>query len=1634
VARLKKLLAALIKGQGSFEAVSAALEQTLAESPEKAPQVAKLLRAARDAGLPNHVYAALNGSIAISAQKGGSDATVLAADNDVANADRTVLATDADVADADKTVLASDGADPDKTVVAGERDADATVVDPRVDASETTRRKAESADFREAPTEVDAAAGDATEVRPAAGADDATEVQAAARGDADATVVNAGADGATTATSVTADPDKTVVAGDGDGDGFDILSDEAITAAERAAEVKTGTSMPTSAAATVTEGAGVTREFRENDRLRNRFQLISKLGEGGMGAVWKGKDLLKEEARDRNPFVAIKLLQGDFKEHPEAFIALQRETAKQQRLAHPNVATVYDFDRDDTTNTVFMTMEVLEGQPLDSYIRKLPAGGLDPEEAMPLIEQLCNGLAYAHSHGLVHSDLKPGNCFYTKDGNIKLLDFGIARASKTKGDAEGETTLFDPGQLGALTPTYATIEMFEGEDPDQRDDIYALAIMSYQLLTGKHPYGKKSAPKAKELGLKPEPVPKLNKRQNRGLMRGLEFKRDNRTPTVLEFFEDIRPKKSRTPMFIGAGIAATVIIGALSYQPIMNFVEEKQREEIIAVIQQPGLANIRSGLEQARGLENEQQLNLILSDPRTVEAVVTNLAAGGEKTINETLAFMKQYPPKWQSEVLNEDRAKESIFKLYETKIDETFNVKQERYEYAVAQAHLEELKAIYPDSAPVLLIEQGLKAEKEKKLAELNDDYSRFLDEGRLLPVASERDINDVIATVRQIDPEYHLLTDDRLRFRYGELAEQAIGEKDYARADALLKASTAYAANDAKLNDLRFQVQSELQRIANEKRVAEIEQRLGPRLSALNSLADFQAVRDDLVVLADLSPESKLLTQAQGTLKQAFGAQLDKDVAAQAWPEGEKLLVDFSKLFDIAYLTEQRRLLSGAEQSAGYSAEMTPERRAAVDERLKTIDELLANPEFSSDWEIKLKVPYKELIALLPQGDQTFEKVRNQTARLYLEKAKSALESERFVEALAFVDSGRVFYPGLKNFNDFEAAIAQAQEAWRKRRQEEQRLARIEALKKQFTAAAERNDVQDADQKIASLKAEGMAADDPFLVNEAPRVLANAYLRLAQGRVENEAQQDFEQALALSRKGLELAPDLKPLQDAVKTYEAEVRKRELEIAMRKTFDSTDNLDVAAARSNLEKLKNDLPNRYAGLRQEFADARGNRIRGMANDKDLKIDDIQARLSEYKSIFPNEAGKVQNDVADIIGKRIRSVKVASAGDLEVIAGAVRGLGKVSPQAYASLSKEMTEEIAGRVRALEKTDKAAAVQLLAYAKDVFGEAQAFSGITIVLPCQPCIAGLNNVRQGKLVAATASLQEAKAKNSGHPELASFEQALQNAMNAARAKYEEYAALASQKQPKSRHKGIQDIRAQALALCSDCSQFKEINIEEPRRGECNEGLAGFGKRRAGECWDLVGRAKGPVLVVVPPGNGVAKPFAISKYEISGNDFNDFCKATKACNRLPRSKAKLPVTGISLQQAEAFAKWLSEEASKTENRPVVYRLPTEAEWEHAAKADGSEPEKKYNCRVTSGGNVIAGHALIDSTSGQQNAWGLANYVGNAQEWVKAGGSVKARGGAFEDPLTKCDVSISRSHSGQPDEVTGFRLVREMG
>ena len=163
----------------------------------------------------------------------------------------------------------------------------------------------------------------------------------------------------------------------------------------------------------------LTGGYKEGSVIKQRFKLEKVLGIGGMGKVYKALDLLKAEAKDKKPHVAIKLLNEDFKDHPEAFISLQRESSRQQKLAHPNIATIYDFDRVGGPGTpVFITMELMEGMELKDYIKKKvrPKGGIPFDEAYDIIKQLGAGLIYAHERNLVHSDFKPGNAFLCNDG------------------------------------------------------------------------------------------------------------------------------------------------------------------------------------------------------------------------------------------------------------------------------------------------------------------------------------------------------------------------------------------------------------------------------------------------------------------------------------------------------------------------------------------------------------------------------------------------------------------------------------------------------------------------------------------------------------------------------------------------------------------------------------------------------------------------------------------------------------------------------------------------------------------------------------------------------------------------------------------------------------------------------------------------------------------------------------------------------------------------------------------------------------------------------------------------------------------------------------------------------------------
>lgn len=293
--------------------------------------------------------------------------------------------------------------------------------------------------------------------------------------------------------------------------------------------------------------------------LKNRFVLEKVLGAGGMGVVYKAKDLLKVEAQDRDPYVAIKVLGEEFKSHPEAFIALQRESRKTQRIAHPNIVNVHDFDKDG--DTVFMTMEYLEGTPVDKLIKQYRRTGLPPAEVWPILEGLCAALAHAHAQHIIHSDLKPGNIFVTQHSVTKVFDFGIARAvAKAELDSSDteDRTVFDAGSFGALTPAYASLEMLEGETPDVRDDIYALGCITYELLTGTHPFQRKNAAEARRQGLKPERIESLSKQQWRVVEQALAFEREQRTPSVQAFWEGLNYKR-RSPVAALVALALVLI-------------------------------------------------------------------------------------------------------------------------------------------------------------------------------------------------------------------------------------------------------------------------------------------------------------------------------------------------------------------------------------------------------------------------------------------------------------------------------------------------------------------------------------------------------------------------------------------------------------------------------------------------------------------------------------------------------------------------------------------------------------------------------------------------------------------------------------------------------------------------------------------------------------------------------------------------------------------------------------------------------------------------------------------------------------------------------------------------------------------
>ncbi|GAB7527962.1 serine/threonine-protein kinase [Pseudomonas sp. 3A(2025)] len=230
--------------------------------------------------------------------------------------------------------------------------------------------------------------------------------------------------------------------------------------------------------------------------LCGRYRLERLLGVGGMGLVWRARDLLHEQYGDPAPDIAIKLLGEDFDHVPDAAALLYGEFALTRHLHHPGVVRCYSFEVDTRRPCAFITMELMHGLTLDHWLCDCPTG-LPLRELFEVVLPLLEALAHSHARGVLHGDLKPSNVMLSETG-VRLFDFGLGHAQP--GVLPGLPQL-RRDTFKAWTPAYAAPELHDGAPLSEASDLYAAACLIYELASGKHPYDRLPGDQARAAGL-----------------------------------------------------------------------------------------------------------------------------------------------------------------------------------------------------------------------------------------------------------------------------------------------------------------------------------------------------------------------------------------------------------------------------------------------------------------------------------------------------------------------------------------------------------------------------------------------------------------------------------------------------------------------------------------------------------------------------------------------------------------------------------------------------------------------------------------------------------------------------------------------------------------------------------------------------------------------------------------------------------------------------------------------------------------------------------------------------------------------------------------------------------------------------
>ncbi|MBZ9613440.1 protein kinase domain-containing protein [Rheinheimera maricola] len=1310
--------------------------------------------------------------------------------------------------------------------------------------------------------------------------------------------------------------------------------------------------------------------------IKERFKLIQFIGHGGMGDVYKAEDLRRLDAGDIESYVAIKVLNKEFREHPDSLRALQREARKTQGLAHPHIVNVYDFDRDNFH--VFMTMEFMIGRPLNEVLREHKTG-FDYSFAIKYVSELCDALHYAHRRGVVHSDLKPNNVFLTTNNEIKIFDFGIARAAGIATNSTQQMDTFDAGVIGALTPAYASPEMLDEEnEADVRDDIYALGCIVYEVFTGSHPFvlkGKKIPGNiAKQNGMQPGRIKGLSKRQQSAVEKCLVFDRNNRMKSVTEFknaFFNMYPLVTTRKLisaFVGFGVITSVLIYAV------NYYSNKDINNLIALIE-------------------SRQLN-------DVHAEVSNL--------------LKQDKAK-QARVFEDSKLK-IILRDY---LRDVAIEQAEREEFNHALKTLKLAAEIYSDSIEINTLESQVAAQRNARVIEIYEELDSILAD-RESVIKNHGKIFPILTSLAKVDDVNKRLENTQPLFKLQEAISYAIDSGNFILAEDIAKSLILVVESRDAFDTFRPQMLAQNARIDELKLLKLNQQRVHELLkntvmSKDSSLENFISYQDNLKQLVTLAPDNPDVILLQDQLFELLNSRVNQLITTKDWQTAtaltEKLnhLVSDSKLSAIQMEIEKQRssyatgLTKMMQDIQDFARNEQPEKAALL---LRSLD--VTQLDYTVIRDLNDAVATSWLLAAR-QG-KTLNQWTN--AQQFLANASELDTSAAIKQQLA----------------DEQGSIKQAQLVYAQQtKEQEERLAldarqrEIEKYVSDITDKFQQDDFSVAELSSIRNSLDRLTEKSPGhpILETAPKQFVDKIL----AQLERLAINDLNEALSFAKEANSYLGNSADINNAIADIDLRISRQQVEEKQRllahQEKNIIDSISVAGSLRDFDKVKAQI-REYSGVQSD----------------QTKVNDItqkaRLKLIELANVYATELRFEQAN--------------------KLIKEAVE-FGLSRSEAAPLFSKIEKLELAQK-RQLQQQEKESQIESLTQSALAFLQVANFSGADKIKQDLVNLGGISNDVTRVIENAYGKAYFKKSSESySKLDIDSAENWLEKALQhdpenatfiATKPRYRAVSAIlnARTRNPTLAHK----LKQSAIKMFPNDSIIMSIDIETKltstsstnrstvsrnttnavvqqdiaKSVPCRPDMAGKGN--VFTCRDvLTSVSSGPYLIVLPSFNG--KSLAMTKYEIRIGEFNIFCTETKSCTAI-RGDELEPATGLSIADIGRFTNWL------TRTTGNLYRLPTVAEWRYAAQANGEQPTV-INCRIDGDDRKIQPVNFERLTT--SNGWGLSNYLGNAQEIATVRNGHVALGGYYLDDISQCNVNFSRFLTQYIDNLTGFRLVREL-